>query len=390
MKAFVLDADWVPREGYTPGPSELESRKARVASQVWRNPRIQQVELPEPVPLDDELLVRVRAVGVCGSDTHCVETDPQGYMLFSGPTRCPVVLGHEYAGEVVAVGRNVREFVPGDLIAAEGMLYCGVCEACRRGLPNQCPRLEMVGFSSPGAYAEFITVREKHCWKVNDFVERFGSVPAALEIAALIEPIACPYNGIFVAGGGMLPGSHVVVHGCGPIGLGAILLARVAGAASILAFDVSAERCALAIELGADRAWDVRELTEQGVRPSDLVLECTKGWGADLQVEAAGAALQTMPEVERCFAPAGKMIYLGRTGLRAPVFLDALVSGASGIVGARGHAGGGCFPAIIRLIAAGRLDPSAMITERFELSELLQALSQSSARTDGKIMIEVP
>ena len=335
------------------------------------------------------MLLRVGAVGVCGSDTHCIESDAEGYLLFSGPTRLPVVLGHEYTGEVVAVGPGVRALEPGHLVACEGMLYCGVCEACRRGRFNQCERLDMVGFSAPGAYAEYIVAHEKHCFGLSGLAERLGDASRALEIGALIEPVACPYNGMFIAADGMLPGSHVAVYGCGPIGLGAILLARAAGAATVLAFDVSPERCRLAEVLGADAAWDPCALAAAGSSPAEQVLERTRGWGADMQIEAAGAALHTMPEVERAFAPGGRMVYLGRTGQRAPVFLDALVTGATGIVGARGHAGGGCFPNIIRMLERGVLDLAPMITARFPFDEVPAALERSRSRTDGKIMVQV-
>jgi scyllo-inosose 3-dehydrogenase len=389
MKALVLEADWDPRPPYVPSPAEIANRKATIASEVWRHPRLTLTTVPDPEFGPHEVLIRVRAVGVCGSDTHCLETDPEGYILFSGPTSLPVILGHEYAGEVVAVGSAVRDLAPGHLVACEGMLYCGVCEACRRGQPNQCPRLEMVGFSAPGAYAELITAHEKHCFRVDGLAERYGDVQLGLEIAALIEPIACPFNGMFVAAGGMLPGSHVAVYGCGPIGLGAVLLARAAGAASIAAFDISPERCELALAMGADVAHDPRALAAQGGSPAEVVRELTGGWGADMQIEAAGAAHATMPEIERSFAPAGKMVYLGRTGLEPPVMLDVLMSLASSITGARGHAGGGCFPGVIRMIERGIIDPAPMITARTPFDGVVAAIERSCLRTDGKIMVQV-
>jgi len=389
MKALVLEADWDPRSPYVPTPAEIESRKATIASEVWRNPRLVSTTLPDPEVGPHDVLIRVRAVGVCGSDTHCLETDPEGYILFSGPTSLPVVLGHEYAGEVVAVGSLVRDLMPGHLVACEGMLYCGVCEACRRGQPNQCPRLEMVGFSAPGAYAELVTAHEKHCFRVDGIAEHYGDVQLGLEIAALIEPIACPFNGMFVAAGGMLPGSHVSVFGCGPIGLGAVLLARAAGAATIAAFDISNERCVLARAMGADIAHNPMELAAAGGSPSDVVLDLTGGWGADMQIEAAGAAHATMPEIEKCFAPAGKMVYLGRTGMKPPVMLDVLMSKAASITGARGHAGGGCFPGIIRMIERGIIDPAPMITSRYPFDDVVTAIERSCLRTDGKIMVQV-
>ncbi len=388
MHALRLEADWDPRPTYPLTELERRTRRARMGSQVWRNPRLVPVrDEPDPDPRPDEVLVRVKACGVCGSDTHCYETDADGYILFSGPVAAPCVLGHEYAGEVVAVGSAVRHLRPGDLVTAEGMLYCGVCEACRKGLPNQCRALDMTGFTAHGAFAETIRVPERSCWSIDGLASALGSAEAACEAAALVEPVACSYNGLFVAGGGMPPGSHVAVFGCGPIGLGAIALARASGGAAILAFDVSPERLALARAMGADAAWDVRTLGKSGGSPADLVLELTGGWGADRVVEAAGAAHQTMPEIERCLAPGGKMIYLGRTGQRAPVQLDVLVSGASSICGARGHAGGGCFPNLLRLMERGRLDVRPMITTRMGLGEAQAAVERSALRVDAKIML---
>jgi threonine dehydrogenase-like Zn-dependent dehydrogenase len=387
MRAIRMEADWEPREGYKVTEQEIASRKAIMASQVWRRPRFAPAELADPSPGPGEVIVQVKRCGVCGSDTHCFETDDDDYVIFSGPVQLPVVPGHEYSGEVVAVGPGVRNLEVGDLIAAEGMLYCGVCTACRTGQPNQCPHLDMVGFSSPGAYADYIRVEERFCWKLNDLAEKIGSKSTALDLGALVEPISCSYNGIFVAAGGMRPGDHVAVYGCGPIGLGAIALARAAGAATITAFDISQERVALALTCGADRAFDSRELRLAGSSPAEQILEMTRGAGADIQVEAAGAALQTMPEIERSFAPGGKMVYLGRTGERAPVMLDVLVSGAASIVGARGHAGMGCFPRVIRLLEQELLPVKSMITSRRPFSEALMALQQSCTRSDGKILL---
>ncbi len=376
-----MDATWDPRPGFVPTEAQTLSRKAS-ASQVWRHPTFSWHEVAEPTPGRDEVVVRVRRCGVCGSDTHCFETDAEGYVLFSGPCRLPCVIGHEYSGEVVAVGADVVALRVGDLVCAEGMIGCGVCEACRVGRPNQCPRLEMVGFSTPGAFAEYIVAKERFLWSLQGLADRVGSASVALELAALVEPIGCAFNGIFVSAGGFLPGSWVAVFGCGPIGLGAIALARAAGAAGIAAFDVVPERNSLALALGADIAMDPRTCDA-----ADVIREMSGGWGADLLVEAAGAALATMPAIEKSFAPGGRMVYLGRTGLRAPVMLDTLVTQAAGIVGARGHVGGGCFPRILRLLERGRLPVLPMVTARFGFADALVALKASTDRREGKVMV---
>jgi threonine dehydrogenase-like Zn-dependent dehydrogenase len=371
MRATELRAIRDPR----PGGSELR------ACDVWRHPTVHDVEVAEPVPGPDDVLIRVRACGVCGSDTHCLETDGDGYVIFSGPARFPCVLGHEYAGEVVARGERVQTLEVGQLVTAEGMISCGLCEACRRGLLNQCSRLEMVGFTTPGAYAELVATPARLCFPIEALAERLGDARRACEIAALVEPVGCSYNGIFVVAGGMRPGAHVAVFGCGPIGLGAIALARLAGAATITAFDEKPSRLRVASSLGAYRA------IATGVGAADLLREVTQGWGIDLAIEAAGASSETLPEIERAMAPRGTLLYLGRTGDRVPVTLDHFVTQAARIVGARGHAGGGVFPDLLRLLATGRLDLAPMITARLPLQSGARALERSRTREDAKILL---
>ncbi|MSQ00363.1 MAG: alcohol dehydrogenase [Myxococcales bacterium] len=383
MRAVVMRGEWEPRMGFLPSAQQAAERKAP-AHLVWRRPTFAWETVADPTPGHGEVVIKVRRCGVCGSDTHCYEVDADGYPLFSGPARLPCVIGHEYSGEVVALGAGVLDLRVGDLVVAEGMVGCGVCEACRVGSPNQCGRLEMVGFSAPGAFAEYIVAKERFLWKLDDLADRVGSAGAALEIAALVEPVGCAYNGMFVAAGGLRPGAWVGVFGCGPIGLGAVALARAAGAAGIAAFDPVGERRNLALQLGADLAYD-----PLGIDPAEVLRTMSAGWGADMVVEAAGAAHLTMPAIERCFAPGGRMVYLGRTGGRAPVLLDALVTHAAGIVGARGHVGGGCFPRILRLLARGRLPIRPMVTSRLPFTGALDALVKSTDRREGKVMVDL-
>ncbi len=382
MKALVFRAEWAPRDPSDQVGCDLPGMRARMASRVLRNPSFALEEVVDPKPGHGQVVVRVRRCGVCGSDTHLRETDTDGYVRFSGPTRCSCILGHEYSGEVVALGPGVRHLRVGELVAGEGMLACGACEACRRGMPNQCPHLDMLGFSAPGAFADFVVSDERFLWSLDPLAERLGDATRALELGALVEPVACSYNGMFVKAGGFLPGSHVAIFGAGPIGLGAVALARAAGAATITVFETVAARCEVARALGADVVEDPR-----AVDPVAVLRATTRGWGADMIVEAAGAALETLPVIEQSFAPGGKMVYLGRTGLRAPVMLDTLVTLAAGIHGARGHSGGGCFPGILRLMEAGRLPLSPMITARVPFPRVIEALEQSCSRQDAKILV---
>src|SRR5688572_9477751 len=168
MTALELTANWAPRPDYTVSERERDSGKAINTSKVWRNPVLSMTEAATPSLRPDQVLVRVIACGVCGSDAHCLETDSEGYPLFSGATKLPTIIGHEFAGEVVSVGEDVLDLKKGDLVAAESILWCGRCIQCRSGNVNQCGRIEMIGFSSPGAFAEYIAVSERYCWRLND------------------------------------------------------------------------------------------------------------------------------------------------------------------------------------------------------------------------------
>jgi scyllo-inosose 3-dehydrogenase len=388
MKALVADGDWQPRPGYPVSASETHQHRALSGSQVWRQPRFVFKDIPFPQIKDDEILIRVKAVGICGSDTHVYETDGDGYILFSGLVRLPCVLGHEFAGVVEQTGKLVRELAPGDLVAMESIQWCGYCTPCRSGAFNQCQNIELLGLSTDGALAEVAAMKAKYCWKLNGLRDRYPETEI-FEIGALIEPIGCAYNGMFISGGGLKPGETVVVHGAGPIGLAAVALARLSGASLVIAFDPLAVRLELAKTFGADFVFKVGP-GGSSIPPGQRVLDLTGGIGADLQVEAAGDASATLPEMERSTAPNGRIVYLGRAQRSTPMSLDGLVSGAQKIVGSRGHSGYGIFPNIIRLIAAGRLDPRPMITSRFAFGEALAALERSSARIDGKILVTMP
>lgn len=386
MKALVADAEWKPRKGYLFTDTEQRLKRAAIGSQVWRNPRFAVKDAPVPRIKDDEVLIRVKACGICGSDTHLYETDDEGYIIFSGPAQLPCILGHEFSGVVEKIGKRVAGLKKGDKVAAESVMWCGICHPCRSGFPNQCSSVELTGLSADGALAEYAAVRERYCWKIGEL----GAVYSGQDIfdaGALIEPAGCAYNGIFIAGGGFSPGAACVIYGAGPIGLSAVALARAAGAGLIIVFDVLDERIELARAMGADYGFNARKL--RGAAPKDKVLQLTGNCGADIQVEAAGAAPATIPEMEKSMAVNGKIIYLGRAATKTPMYLDALVSGANKIIGSRGHAGGGIFANIIKLIAGGRLDLAKMITARYPFQDVLKALEFSSKRTGGKIMVQI-
>ncbi len=388
MKALVVNAEWSPRDGYPVTIEERTQKRAASGSRVWRNPEFEFKNISEPDLNDDELLIRVKRCGICGSDTHLYETDREGYIIFSGPVRLPSIIGHEYSGIVERTGRGVRGFKAGDSVTVESVSWCGRCTPCRSGSFNQCEHVELVGITVDGAMADFVKANDRSCWNINSLFEVYDK-EEVYDVGALIEPVGCAYNGIFISGGGFKPGANATVFGVGPIGLGAVALLRIAGASIIIAFDIKDERLEIAAKLGADFTFNVNALRDKGVTPGEIIMDITKGAGAEIQIEAAGAASQTIPEMERTMAVNGKIVYLGRAAQSTPIYLDILVSGAKSIVGARGHAGYGIYNNIIRLLLTGRLKVLDMVTSHFDFNRAMEGIKKSTERIDGKIMLKM-
>lgn len=382
MKALVLRADWDPRPEYVVSDWERDTGKAVTGSSVWRRPRLAVEEASTPTPGPDQVLIRVRACGICGSDIHFYETDADGYMLYPGLTRFPSTVGHEFSGVVAAKGEAVTDLEVGDLVTAEEMIWCGHCVPCRNGYPNQCLNLEEIGFTIDGAAAEYIAIGAKYCWKINAIGERLGDEARTLEMGALTEPASVAYNGIFEAAGGFRPGQYVAVFGAGPIGLASVGLARAAGAGKVIAFETSPARRDLAQKVGADAAHDPTQ-----VKASEVLLDASGGEGFDFFVEAAGAPQHTVPEMESSLAIGAKVVQIGRAATRVPMYLERLQVRKAKVFGAQGHSGYANFPNVIRLMASGRLDLSPMITGRFALADGVSAIEQATKRAGGKILL---
>lgn len=385
MKGLVLSANWEPRPGYQASEFEKKTGKAVEGSNVWRHPRLELKEVPQPKPGAGEVLLKIHACGICGSDIHFYEHDQDDYILYPGLTKFPAIIGHEFSGEIVEIGPGPegKQFKVGDRVTVEEMVWCGHCRACRDGFPNHCENLEEIGFTIDGAMAEYIVVPAKLCWKLDAVFERYPDEETAWEVGATTEPTSVAYNGVFERAGGFRPGAYVVVYGAGPIGLGAIQLSKAAGAAKVIAFEVSAPRRELAKKVGADYVYDPTE-----VSPAEAVMDVTHGEGADLSVEAAGAPDKTIPEMEKTLAINGKIAVIGRAAKRVPMFLERFQVRRSQLFGAQGHSGHGIFPSVIRLMGSGLIDNTKIITSRFPLDQALDALEKATKREDGKIIIK--
>jgi hypothetical protein len=188
---------------------------------------------------------------------------------------------------------------------------------------------------------------------------------------------------MFERAGGFKPGHYVSVFGAGPIGLAAIGLAKAAGAGMIAAFEVSPVRLELAKQMGADYAYDPRT-----VSAGKVLMELSQGQGFDFHVEAAGAPELTIPEMENALAINAKMVQIGRAAQRVPMYLEAFQVRRGQAYGAQGHSGHEIFPNVVRMVAAGRLDLSPIVTARYGLADTVEAIAKSTERADGKILVK--
>jgi hypothetical protein len=387
MRGVVIDAEWAPRSDYALSERERRDRRAVDASQVWRNPQWAVDERPDPRILEpDQVIVRSRAVGICGSDVHMFERDTDGYVLLGYRARFPIAFGHEFSGEVVEVGPAVCALSVGDAVAVEALNYCGTCRACRLGFFNECERAEDNGFTLDGGSAEFVLTRERYCWSLNHLRERFDE-DALYEVGALMEPTSVAYNGMFIKGGGFRPGRHIAIFGCGPVGLLCAQLARAAGAGKIIAFDPQEARRAQARRCGADEAYDPIELERAGSSAAEAVMSATRGIGVAMAIEASGAGQVTLPQIERCLDYGGKAILIGLTLGPSPVRTGNYIVRAASLCGSLGHLGGGIGDAI-ELHASGRMDATSVISARYPLQEGVEAVKHTAQRTDAKVLIK--
>ncbi|HET7566610.1 MAG TPA: L-threonine 3-dehydrogenase [Gaiellaceae bacterium] len=249
-------------------------------------------DVPVPAPADDEVLVRVEAASVCGTDLHIHRWDDWARQRIHPP----LTLGHEFAGTVVETGRSVRHAAPGDYVSAESHVTCGNCSHCRTGRAHMCEHTRILGVDRPGAFAEYVAVPESVLWQ-NDRAK----LPP--EIATLQEPFG---NAVFAVSHADLAGRTVAVLGCGPVGLFSIGIARASGAGRVLAADAKPFRLDLAERMGADAALDVRDADDV---PAWFV-ERNEGEHVDVVFEMSGAP-EAIADAFRIARNGGKVILFG-------------------------------------------------------------------------------
>jgi L-iditol 2-dehydrogenase len=306
-------------------------------------------DLPDPTQGPDELLIQVAACGICGSDVH-------GYDGSTGRRIPPIVMGHEAAGIVAAVGTEVSGFAPGDRVTFDSTVFCGVCDYCLRGEVNLCDNRQVIGVSCgeyrrAGAFAEFLTVPARVAYQLPDDL----SFPEA----AMLEAVSVALHGVVVS---ELRGKEIVlVIGAGMIGLLLLQAARAAGASRVYISDVDATRLKMAAELGADETF-----LASGAALVEEILRRTQGRGVDVVLEAVGRD-ETIAAGIDCVRKRGTVTLVGNISPLVTLPLQKVVSRQIRLQGSCASAGE--YPQAMEMIAKNKIKVASLITAVAPLSD---------------------
>jgi len=332
-----------------------------------RSPGLKMVELPVPRPGPREALIKVAATSICGTDLHIFKWDPWAQSRI----RPPVIVGHEFCGHVVEVGEVVDEVRVGDFVSAESHIICHTCAPCRTGRGHLCQNTQIIGVDRDGCWADYIVMPAENLWR--------NPPDMSLEVASLQENFG---NAVHTAFATDVTARRVLVTGCGPVGLMAILVARAAGARAIYATDISNYRLQLARTMGADLALNVSE-----VDAYQLIMAATDGEGVDVLMEMSGAP-QAVDLGFRLLRFGGEAAMLGLAPAAIPFDLNnhVVLKGATvyGIVGRELWA---TWYRMRGLLAGDTIDLRRVITHRFALADYEKALRVMQSGQSGKVVM---
>ena len=333
--------------------------KARAEPGLWLE------DVPVPAVGRDDVLIRVLGTGVCGTDLHIYEWD--GWAQANVPV--PLVTGHEFVGEVVEAGSDVRELHPGDLVSGEGHLVCGRCRNCMAGRRVQCAHTKGVGVNYPGAFAEYIALPATNAWRHPPDIN--------LDVAAIFDPFG---NAVHTVLTFPVLGEDVLITGAGPIGLMAAIVARHAGARHIVISDVSEYRLKLAEQIGVTLAVNATE-----TRLTDVMAKLGMVEGFDIGLEMSGkpAALQ---EMLSGMTHGGKIAMLGLPAEDFGIDWAHLVTNMITIKGIYGRQMFETWYEMSVLIQSG-LDIAPVITHRFDAADFEEAFATVRSGCCGKVVL---
>jgi threonine 3-dehydrogenase len=341
------------------------TRTMRALAKTRPEPGAELIERQVPTPGAGEVLLRIEAASICGTDGHLYNWDPWAREIL----KPPVILGHELAGRVVSAGSGVTRVREGDLVGVESHIVDWTCAQCRAGDMHLCRNLRVIGAHVDGGFAEYVVIPQTNA------IESNGLDPA---VVALQEPMGNAVHAAFVE---PIEGRSVAVTGCGPIGLCTVAIAKAAGAALVIATDIEPYRLEIARRMGADLVIDARD-PELVLR----VLEATGGDGVEVVLEMSGAQA-ALDAALATVTRGGRISLLGIFSQPAQVALSDLVIQKGvrlyGIYGRRMYDTWERTQALLR----GGLDVTPILTHRFDLADWERGFELIASRHAGKVVL---
>ena len=329
-------------------------------------------ETAKPVINDDEFLIRVKKVGLCGSDIRTIKFGHKRIPAY------PQILGHEIAGEVVEIGANVKGRTVGERVYVSPVVPCFSCPACRKGWYSQCQDLVVPGTTIPGGYAEYMKVTK-------EIIEHGQIIPMqdsmSYEQAVMTEPLSSVYAAQQNAN--VKLGDTVVVIGTGPIGCLHIELAKIRGAVKVIAIEMSEPRLEMAKQFGADHL-----INSANEDPVAKVLELTDGWGADVVISANPATQAQIQAVEMA-AMRARVVFFGGVPAGKLTSIDTNIVHYKQLV-ILGHFGYDHIQnyEAFKLIESGRLDAMRYVTHQLPLSEIEKGIALTQTGEAIKVVLD--
>lgn len=322
-------------------------------------------DVPEPAIGINDVLIRVLRTGICGTDLHIYNWDEWAQRTIP----VPMVIGHEFVGEIVEVGSNVNDFHTGDVVSAEGHVVCGRCRNCLAGRRHLCAHTQGVGVNRPGAFAEYISVPMTNIWRHKDNVD--------LDIAAIFDPFG---NAVHTALTFPVLGEDVLITGAGPIGIMAAAVVRHAGARHIVITDVNPRRLELARAMGVTLAVNTSEMPLPEVQKK---LGMQEGFDVGLEMSGVGAAFR---EMLANMSHGGRIAMLGIPSKEISIDWNVVVFNMLTVKGIYGREMYETWYMMTVMLESG-LDIRPVITHRFDYRDFEKGFEPMRTGDSGKVVL---
>ncbi len=333
--------------------------KSRAEKGLWLT------DAPEPKPGINDVLIQIDRTGICGTDLHIYNWDAWAQKTIP----VPLVVGHEFVGEIVEVGSNVSDFFPGDIVSGEGHVVCGRCRNCLAGRRHLCADTKGIGVNRPGAFAEYLSLPMTNVWHHDAAIDR--------DVASIFDPFG---NAVHTALSFPVLGEDVLITGAGPIGLMAIAVVKHAGCRHVVVTDVNPWRLELARKMGATLALDARQ---QRIADAQKQLGMVEGFDVGLEMSGNPSAFAEMI-ANMCHG--GKIAMLGIPGESMAIDWNTVVFNMLTIKGIYGREMYETWYKMTVMLQSG-LDIGPVITHRLHYTEFEQGFEVMTSGESGKVIL---